>query len=164
MNKTKRTVIGILACLIVSPGFAITGKEFVDCYDKAMKETIREIKEESPKVKICSQMTAKEKDNLYALYSYVDEGKLHYYNDADMGEVSVRFHYERLMFEVECYDGSSNIFSAWIKGFGDAIGVYNHTNLELANRSMTKLLGRDMWTENGSDTFSEHEFSFCDFQ
>lgn len=142
--------------------FAITGSEFVNCFDKALKERIKEIKAEDPDVNICNGLSANEKATLFELYSYVDDnGFLRYYGDDAMGEVSVRFHYDRIKWEFECYENPSNIASAWVIGFGSAIGATNRTNIDLAKETMSILLGRDMWTENGSDLFSDHNFDYC---
>ncbi|MBC85675.1 MAG: hypothetical protein CL677_00730 [Bdellovibrionaceae bacterium] len=152
----------VVVCFALS-SFALTGKEFVDCYSKALSERAKEIKASDPDIEICSEVSLEDKDKLVELYTFIHGGQLYYYDESAMGEKSVRFHYERIQFVVECYNNPSNIGSLFIKGLGSAVGVYEHTNMDLSRAAMEKMLGRDLWEENGSEQFSSHAFEYCKF-
>ena len=142
--------------------YALNGKEFVDCYLKAVKERAAEIKAENPDMELCEDASDDEKGELYRLYSYMgNNGSAYYYSESSMNLESIRFHYERIQWEVECYTPRNNIFSAFGEGLGNAIGIDKHNNMAFARSVMSKVLGRDVWTENGSDMFSEHSFEYC---
>ena len=164
MNKLTKTLLlgSTLLMSMSSMAESINSRDFISCFEKAMNERIEEIKEASPGVTICDSMGDENKQRLTELYTEVTaDGELQYYSASSMGLEDVRFHYERVMFDIACYPTPSNILTAWVEGFADAVGLKDHTNFELTKSVFSKMLGRNMWTENGSDLYSEHDFSYC---
>lgn len=158
----KKTLVTLALLGSVNANASISGNEFVNCFRKALKERIAEIKKERPDIKICDGLTNAEVARFNQLYGKVyADGKFRFYSERAMGIEDVRFHYDRVKYEFECYERPSNIFSDFVISFGSAIGAHDQTNLDLTVQVMSKMLGRDMWTENGSDLFNEHNFDYC---
>lgn len=158
--------LGVISLSFQASASSISSDKFIDCYIKAVNETIQEFKEIFPNKKVCEGMTDEEEIKVINLYSEttVRSGRA-YYTAEDMGTVSVRSHYDRLKYEVDCLDGPSNIISAWFIGAGNAVkdlsGRKTFTNLQIVEDALGKMIGRKMWTENGSDKFSDHTFDYC---
>ena len=145
---------------------SLNSLQFVDCFQKAVNERIVEIQTiaqlEGKQIKICSQLSAKDKGALTHILSYVDErGEHQPYSAGEMGSFKVRDIFEAIAWDVHCYDVPNNIISLWVKGFLDAVNINNHTNLQLVEDAMSKLLSRKMWSENGMDLLSENDLSYC---
>lgn len=155
-----KSILSLLLITFSMNSFAITGEEFVNCFEKAINERIQEVRNQYPDQEMCDQVSSLDIDRIYELYSFIEGGKLYFYNDREMGAMNVRFHYERIMYEVNCYP-RNNLLVAWFKAFGEAVGVNKHSDFILIEDALTKMLGRKMWTKNGSDKFSEHSFEYC---
>lgn len=156
---TKLLFIPTLLLSSMVQAGSISGDEFVNCFEKAYNERAAEVIQETRKE--CKDLSQEDKDKLSSFYSAIQNGQLVYASPKEMGQYSVRYHYEALMYEFGCYPSPSNIGSAWIKGFGSAIGVYKRTNFDFVEEVFTIMLGQEMWTHNGSDLFSEHNFDYC---
>jgi hypothetical protein len=164
----KNLIIALTVSTFITP-FAqasIRSKDFIQCFEKALNERIQEIKDEAEvkgkKINICDRMSEKDKIRLIELYTKVGaDSELRYYSASSMGAETVRFHFERLMWEVNCYEKPNNIFTAWGRGFSNAIGINKHTDIQLVEDTFSKMLGQDMWEENGADRFSDHDFAYC---
>lgn len=157
--------------LMAQSSFAasINGAKFVRCFEKAMNERIQEIKKEAPKMenKMCDSLSEEAKRRLIDLYTFKgDDGLVHYYSAYAMGEENVRFHHDRVQFELDCYKESKFLGTLFVKRLGQAFkdlgGGKPHHDMQLAEDALSKMLGRAMWTENGSDYFDEHDFAYCD--
>ena len=165
--KIEWILLGIL-CITLAGGVAhaesIGSREFILCFEKAFNERIQELKAKykDKDIGICDMMSDKAKVNLINLYSVStpDLGRA-YYSAKSMGKESVRFHFERIQYSLPCYKSDKFIGTAFVKGLGDAIGAYEHTPNQLVTDVFSKILGRDMWAENGSDLFSQHQFEYC---
>jgi hypothetical protein len=168
MKSILRTTLAVAAVSLSFQASAnsISSDKFIQCYEKAINESIQDFKEIFPNKEVCDGMTDREKIKVIDLYSEttVNSGRM-YYTAADMGEVNVRDHYDRLRWETNCLEGPNNIFTAWVVGAANAVkdlsGKKTFTNLQIVEDAIGKMIGRPMWTENGSDKFSDHTFDYC---
>jgi hypothetical protein len=168
MKSILRTTLalGAISLSFQASASSISSDQFIKCYEKAINESIQDFKEIFPKKKVCEGMTEEEKVLVIDLYSETTPtGGRMYYSAESMGNESVRFHYDRLNWKIDCLDGPNNIFSAWVVGAANAVkdlsGRKTFTNSQIIEDALGKMIGRKMWTENGSDKFSDHTFDYC---
>ncbi len=165
MKMTKKLCLIILATVTGSAQAAsLNSEQFIECFETAFNERINELKDkyEGKDIGICDKMPDHTKTELIDLYSETTpNGGRMYYSAESMGMESVRFHYERLAYDMDCYKTPKFIGTLFVKGLGNALGMYEHTPHQLVEDTFTKILGQDMWSENGSDKFNEHNFDYC---
>ena len=163
----KLFIFPLLLLSQISFASSIDGKDFVDCFEKAINERIEDIKAENPKIKnICSSFSDEARRKLDDLYTYKGADRnLHFYDRQAMGYESISFHFERIQFNVNCYKELKFLPILLFKRLGqavkDAAGGKPHNDMQLVEDAISKMIGRPMWTENGIDQFGEHDFSYC---
>ena len=151
MKKLLFLTASVLLTSQMAMAKSIDGRTFVQCFEKAFNERIAEVKEKSSKIAMCDIMTDEMRAKLLKAYTYLDGGtsSLLYYNKTANGAESVRSHYDVIKYEFECYESSWNM--PWL----------DNTNLSLVEETFTKMLGQEMWTNNGSVIFSDLDFNYC---
>jgi hypothetical protein len=150
MKKLLFLTVSVLLTSQMAMAKNIDSKTFIQCFEKAFNERVAEVKKENSKIAMCDGMTDEMRARLIDSYMYTDgrTNSRQYYSISD-GERTVRFHYERLRHNFDCYDSKWQF--PWL----------DHTNLGLLEETFTKILGQDMWTEQGYITFSKQNFDYC---
>lgn len=143
---------------------SINSRDYIDCLEKAMNEEIQVTISEAPHLmrecdyanqaqEDCDKLTENHMRRLFDKYAEIGtNGRVIYYSAESMGEYSVRWHYERIWWDLDILERKWNL-----------PGI-KHTNIKIVERALARMLGvDDMWrgSDNGSAKFAEYDFSYC---
>lgn len=161
---TKLALLFILT--LTSSAFAqINSIQFVDCFEKAVNETINEIKADGgDTTRICDSLSAQQKDIYIAKFTEVKDGALVSYSAANMAQERVIDLYEYMKDDMKCYSDK-------MKGGGESLvsALVNSKsykrNTNLTEMAINKMINAEMWdsffSPSGYDELGTFDMSYC---
>lgn len=155
MNFKKALILGslLLGCSSVYAN-DLTPKEFVDCYQKAVNESIQEIKADDPDAEMCDQMSANEQKLLNSLYvdEFIRDGEYIRFSSYDIMSASIQSHYDfisrnKLNYNVSCYESQFHLLK--------------RTDLDLIEEALEKMFNVKLGWTGWSQDIKDLDTSYC---
>lgn len=162
----KKVFCTALLISSISSFASLNSKEFVNCFVKAVNETVAELKEsgsKNEKLRICDELSQNTIDRYIEKFSVIEDGQIKYYSGSSMGQEKLIDLYDYMKDDMDCYGNKVKQTGSLFGAFANSASY--HRNLNLTEAALNKMANIEMWDKafspSGYKTLAELDLSYC---